>query len=166
MNSLRFEKRQLNFLSNILGCNSSLILYLCKNLEDYYSFWPETKKDKITGNIKTYADGTPKKRIIRPSYGSLKKIQRSIKTKILPTELLPKNIHGGVKKKSNITNAKAHQGNKYVFATDLQDFFPNINYKQVYSMFLTRGYSNYIAHWLTKLTTYAFELPQGTGVVL
>lgn len=103
-----------------------------------------------------------KVRIIRPSYRRLKQIQKAIKTNILSKVILPNNIHGGVKKKSNKTNAKAHQGNKYIFATDLQEFFPSITHKQVFTMFLGLGYSNYIAHWLTKLTSCGFELPQGT----
>lgn len=162
MRSLQYKKRQLKLLASILCCHPAEIEYLCENIESYYGKWVEEKKDKVTGKVKTYPDGTPKKRIIRPSYSRLKQIQKSIKINILSKVGLPENIQGGVKKKSNITNAKRHQGNKYQFATDLQDFFPNVTHKQIFKLFLDLGYSNHVAHWLTKLTSVEFELPQGT----
>lgn len=92
----------------------------------------------------------------------LKVIQSAIKNKILAPIPLPDNIHGGVKGRNNVTNAKPHQGKKYKFTTDLQEFYPSIKHEQVYHVFLLIGYSNHIAHWLTKLTTWKYELPQGT----
>ncbi len=162
MRSSQYKRKQLKFLASILCCHPAEVEYLCKNIKSYYGKWVEEKKDKVTGKIKTYTDGTPKKRIIRPSYSRLKQIQKSIKINILSKIELPENIQGGVKKKSNITNAKTHQGNKYQFATDLQVFFPSVTYKQIFKLFLNLGYSNHIAHWLTKLTSIEFELPQGT----
>jgi RNA-directed DNA polymerase len=92
----------------------------------------------------------------------LKVIQSLIKDKILVPITLPDNIHGGVKGKNNVTNAKPHQGKKYKFTTDLQNFYPSIKHKQVYNTFILLGYSDHLAHWLTKLTTWKYELPQGT----
>ncbi len=162
MKSSQFKKSQLNYLASLLYCRPAEIEYVCANIRDYYGKWIEQKVDKVTGAAKTYPDGTPKQRIIRPSYNRLKQIQKSIKTNILGKVELPQNIQGGVKKKTNITNAKKHQGKKYQFATDLQDFFPSITHKQIYNLFLLLGYSNHIAHWLTKMTSIEFELPQGT----
>lgn len=162
MKSLQYKKKQLRYLASILFCKPEEIEYLCENIGSYYKKWVEEKKDKITGNTKTFTDGTPKVRIIRPSIGRLKQIQKSIKINILSKIILPENIQGGIKKKSNITNAKKHQGKKYQFVTDLQNFFPSITHKQIFKIFLGLGYSNHIAHWLTKLTSIEFELPQGT----
>jgi RNA-directed DNA polymerase len=162
MKSSSYEARQLQYLASILHCKPEEIEYLCENIHDYYSKWVEVKKDKATGVAKTYPDGTAKKRIIRPSHDQLKKIQKSINLHILGKIVLPENVHGGVKKKSNVTNAEAHKGNKFKFGTDLNAFFPNINFRQIYGLFLRLGYSNHIAHWLTKLTSIEFELPQGT----
>jgi len=100
--------------------------------------------------------------MIRPSLKELKKIQRAIKERILVPIEMPSNIHGGVKKKSNITNAKSHQGKKFQFTTDLQDFYPSIKYDKVYDTLLKLGFSNHYSHWITKFTTWKFELPQGT----
>jgi RNA-directed DNA polymerase len=162
MKSSQFKKSQLNYLASLLYCKPGEIEYLCDNIRDYYDKWIEQKIDKVTGLLKTYPDGTPKQRVIRPSFNKLKQIQKSIKINILGKVELPENIQGGVKKKTNITNAKKHQGNKYQFATDLQDFFPSVTHTQIYNLFLSLGYSNHIAHWLTKLTSIEFELPQGT----
>lgn len=162
MNSSQFENKQLKYLASLLYCSTSDILYLCKNIKSYYSKRIELKSNKVTGKVKTYLDGTPKQRIIRPSYRKLKEVQRSIKLNILSVIPLPPNIYGGVKKKSNISNAAHHKGNKYILTTDLQEFFPSVSYKDIFNLFLKLGYSNHIAHWLTKLTSIEFELPQGT----
>jgi RNA-directed DNA polymerase len=162
MNSSRFKKEQLKYLGNLLHFKTDDILLLCNQVSSFYREWDELKKDKSTGKTKTYSDGTPKKRTIRPSSGLMKRIQASIKSNVLAKYPLPPNVHGGIKKKSNITNAKEHQGNKFIFTTDLQDFFPNISYHQLYAMYLNIGFTNHVAHWLTKLTSYKFELPQGT----
>ena len=162
MNSSQYSKQQIKYLSCLLKCQPHEIEYICTHLREYYGKRVEVKKDKTTGNLKTYKDGTVKTRVIRPSYKRLKVIQSAIKRNILSKIELPSNVHGGVKKRSNITNAKEHQGNKFKFTTDFQEFYPSVSFDRVYSMFLLLGYSNHIAHWLTKLTSKDFELPQGT----
>ena len=162
MNSSKFKEKQLKYLDSLLNCSPTEIEYLCNNIQSYYGKRVEQKKDKTTGKVKTFLDGTPKFRIIRPSYRRLKEIQKAIKNNILAKVELPENVQGGVKKKSNISNARRHKGNKYQFTTDLLNFFPRINHNNIFSMFLRIGYSNHIAYWLTKLTSIEFELPQGT----
>jgi RNA-directed DNA polymerase len=162
MNSSLYKKSQRKHLCAIIGCQPYELEYITSHIDDYYNEWFEKKINKITGDFKKYKDGTVKQRAIRPSLKRLKVIQSAIKNKILAPILLPDNIHGGAKKKSNVTNAKPHQGNKYQFTTDLQEFYPSINHKQVYHTFLLLRYSDHIAHWLTKLTTWKYELPQGT----
>lgn len=162
MNSLRFKKAQLTYLAHLLQCREEEIEYLCEHIGSYYDKWVEKKINAKTGLPKMYPDGTIKKRTIRPSLFKLKKIQQRVKTEILDKVILPPNVFGGVKGKTNIINAKFHQGNKYIFCTDLQEFFPGINHRQIHNIFLKLGYSKYVAHWLTKLTSIEFELPQGT----
>src|ERR1035437_1632210 len=87
---------------------------IAQNIDKYYKEWIEKKFDKKTGLPKKYLDGTEKQRIIRPSQKELKIIQFRIKNKILIPIELPNVVHGGVKGCSNITNAKPHQGNKYI----------------------------------------------------
>jgi RNA-directed DNA polymerase len=74
---------------------------------------------------------------------------------------LPENIHGGIKGKDNITNTKLHKGKKYHLVTDISDFFPSISNREVFRMLKDYGFSNDVAHILTKLTTYLGKVPQG-----
>ena len=161
MNSSQFKVNEFKRLCVILGFKPGIIEDITKNIDGYYKEWVEKKIDKKTNLPKTYLDGTVKHRIIRPSQKELKVIQSRIKDKLLVPIKLPDIVHGGVKKCSNVTNAKPHQGNKYIFTTDLQEFYPSITSKRVYDI-LCRFYSPHYSHWLTKLTTWKHELPQGT----
>jgi RNA-directed DNA polymerase len=162
MNSLQFKKSQLKHLCAILRCSPGELEYIVNHIDSFYDEWFEKKKNKTTGAFKTYKDGTIKERAIRPSLNQLKVIQSTIKDDILAPIALPDTVHGGVKGRNNVTNAKPHQGKKYKFTTDLQDFYPNISHQQVYQTFLSLGFSDHKAYWLTKLTTWKFQLPQGT----
>ena len=149
------------YLPLIIGFDKKTLDEIIKNIDNYYEEWEEIKYDK-NGDEKKYKDGTIKKRTIRPSKQPLKLIQQRIKNRILNNIELPQNIHGGIKKKSNITNAKPHQGNKYKFTTDLKDFYPSIKSKKVYETFLDLGFNKQTSYYLTRLTTWKGELPQGT----
>jgi RNA-directed DNA polymerase len=162
MNSLQFKKNEFKKLCSLIGFRPNIVREVISNIDNYYYEKVENKKDKKSGEVKKYKDGTIKKRIMHPSVGALKAIQKSIKKNILAPIPLPREIHGGVKKRSNITNAKPHKGNKYIFTTDLQDFYPNISNESVYGTFLSLGFSNHLSHSLTKLTTWKYALPQGT----
>jgi RNA-directed DNA polymerase len=162
MNSLKFKKNEFKKLCAIIGYKPSIVSEVIANIDKYYYEKIEVKKDKKTGEVKKYKDGTVKKRTIHPSIKELKAIQKSIKKNILAPIELPNEVHGGVKKRSNITNAKPHKGNKYIFTTDLQDFYPNISHSYVHKTYLSLGFSNHFSNSLTKLTTWKFALPQGT----
>lgn len=162
MNSSQFKKNEFKKLCATIGSKPAQIEELIAKLDTYYKEWVEQKIDKKTGDFKRYKDGTIKQRTIRPSLKELKVIQTNIKNRILAPIELPNSVHGGVKKRSNISNAKPHQGNKYQFTTDLQEFYPNIDFQRVYNTFIGLKFSPHYAHWLTKLTTWKYELPQGT----
>lgn len=162
MNSSRYKNSQFKHLCFLVGSNPDELTSLLENIDNLYDEWPEKKKDKLTQEIKRYKDGTIKTRMIRPSLRRLKSIQTAIKNNILAKIPLPENIYGGVKGKSNILNAKPHQGHKFIFCTDLLEFYPTITSNQVYQAFLKNGFSPDMSHWLTRLTTIKHELPQGT----
>jgi RNA-directed DNA polymerase len=162
MNSSQYKKNEFKKLCAVIGFKPTDIEILISNIDSFYKEWVEKKTDKKTGDFKKYKDGTIKERTIRPSLKELKVIQGNIKNKILVPIPLPDCVHGGVKGRSNITNAKPHQGNKFQFTTDLQEFYPNITSRRVYDTFIKLKFSPHFSHWLTKLTTWKFELPQGT----
>ena len=105
--------------------------------------------------------GNQKKRILNPSLNRLKDIQKRIHKNILNQLAIPEYAHGGIKKKDNIKNARKHQGKKYIFTTDLKDFFPSISHKQVFEMYRAFGFSPTVSRTLTQLTTYKGRIPQG-----
>lgn len=160
MSSLEYRNKL--FLPSIIGETKNDLDKIIQEIDAHYNEWVEQKIDKKTGQFKTYLDGTIKERVIRPSKTKLKLIQSKIKDRILSDIELPSNVHGGVKKKSNITNAKPHQGKKYVFTTDLKDFYPSIKSKKIHNTFIELGYNKQFAFYITKLTTWKGELPQGT----
>ena len=162
MNSTQFKNYQFKQFCTDIGYDTTKLKYIIENIDTYYNEWFENKKDKKNGGYKKYKDGTEKKRVIRPSLKELKTVQKKIKNRILAPIKLPKHIHGGVRKRSNISNAKPHQGNKYQFTTDLQDYYPGIKHTQIFDTFLKLGYSNHYSNILTKLTSWKYELPQGT----
>jgi RNA-directed DNA polymerase len=161
MNSSRFKKYQLKELCTLLKTSPQIVYEVTSAPEKYYKEWEEIKVDK-TGKPKVYKDGTIKKRKISPPLEPLYSIQSKIKDLVFTPITLPPNIHGGVKRRTNISNAKPHQGNKFIFTTDLQDFFPSISNKQVNECLLSLGLSDHKAHWLSKLITFRYKVPQGS----
>lgn len=161
MNSLQYKKNEFKKFCVAIGAKPVDVTFLCNKMEDYYSEWVEKKIDKKTGLPKKYLDGTEKQRVIRPPRETLKQLQRKINSELLAKINLPFNVHGGVKKRSNISNAKAHQGNTYIFTTDLQEFYPSITNKMVYQALRNLKFSTHLSHWITLLTTWKYEVPQG-----
>jgi|tagenome__1003787_1003787.scaffolds.fasta_scaffold20932207_2 RNA-directed DNA polymerase len=105
--------------------------------------------------------GKKPRRIDNPDR-KLKGIQRQIHRKLLKPFVLPEYLHGGIKDRSTYTNARQHLNQRMVIRLDLEDFFPSITDKQVYSTWSQRfDLSPPVASILTALTTYRRRLPQG-----
>jgi len=76
---------------------------------------------------------------------------------------LPDCLHGGIRGRSNKTNARAHVGKPMLLKFDIEDFFPNVKHCMVYRMFVERlGCRASVAAKLTRLTTLRGCLPQGS----
>ncbi len=157
----QYKAYEFKRLCHLLGFNRTEMTKLLSTIDSNYKEWTEDKLDS-KGNPKKYLDGTVKQRTFRNPSTFLKVVQKRIKRNVLDKVTFPDCVHGGVKGRSNITNAKQHQGNKYIFETDLQEFYPNISMRRVYDAFLSLGYSTHMSHWLTTLTTRKNELPQGS----
>lgn len=70
--------------------------------------------------------------------------------------------YGGVKGKSTKLNALQHQGNPFIFQTDLTSCFNNISSRRVRQLFQEKlKFPSHIASILTKLTTYDYSIPLG-----
>ena len=157
VNGIKTEKH----LAAVLNCKLEDIQRFIRDQEQYYYFKEEIKTDK-RGKIKYDESGKPKVRILNPSKGELKLLQKRIAYRILARLPLPSYIKGGVKGTNNIANGRAHLGKKYKFKTDMKDYYPSISQDRVYAMFIRNGFSSKIATLLTHLTTHNYQLPQGT----
>ena len=148
-----------NHLYFLLGTNKAELKEILENLTEFYTPYTKTKRNK-DGSIK-FRNGKMEIREFCPSIGRLKELQQKIKIKILKNFDFPEHIQGGIKGRSNISNAFTHKGKKYFFSTDIRNFFPSIKYKAVYNMYISFGFSADVSSLLTKLTTYKYKVPQG-----
>ena len=153
--------RTLKHLTYTLKTELATINDILADVDSYYISWSKVKTDKDTGLPLTDADGNQRTRQLNSTKIELKRIQKRILALLMSHVEIPTYAFGGVPKKDNIKNAKYHQGNKYIFTTDLRSFFPSISHNRVYEVYCNNGYSPTVARILTKLTTYKYQLPQG-----
>lgn len=148
-------------LLRILNINAKNLNHLLDNIDKYYYLISNPKLGK-QGEQLFDKNGKPRTRDLYPSVTLLKIVQKRIYNQLLKTIKLPNYAFGGIAKRDNILNAKMHQGNKFFFNTDLRNFYPGITHKQIFAIFIKKGFSPTISQILTKLTTYKGMLPQGT----
>lgn len=151
--------------SFVLHKEEERVNYIVEHIDQFYSEFFRFKTDKF-GNKKRnkpqYSQyGEYWTRTINPPRTELKDMQKHINAYLVEHIPMPDYAFGGIKKRDNIKNALFHKGQKYVFQTDLKDFFPYITHKMVYEMFVRVGFSHDVSSLLTKLTTYKGHLPQG-----
>lgn len=152
---------------------------MIKSLPNLYSFLRLDKValEDITANIDSYYEKRkqPKKKfgraqkqpngkiryryLMAPRY-RLKLVQQRINY-ALQEFPLPENMYGSICGRNNILNAGQHIGHKYFLTIDLENFFSNIDSRQVYKLFRAYDFSHDTANYLTKLTTLKGSLPQG-----
>lgn len=92
------------------------------------------------------------RRIMAP-YLNLRRIQTWINQNILSKLVQPDYVTAFVKGKSTLTNAKLHEGRKYILKIDLSNFFESINVRRVCAAFKWMGYEKNVASCLAKLCT-------------
>ena len=153
--------RTLKHLTYTLKTELATINDIIADVDSYYISWSKVKTDKGTGLPLTDADGNHRTRQLNSTKIELKRIQKRILALLMSHVEIPTYAFGGVPNKDNIKNAKYHQGNKYIFTTDLRSFFPSISHNSVFEVYCNNGYSPTVARILTKLTTYKYQLPQG-----
>lgn len=66
-----------------------------------------------------------------------------------------------IKGKSLKDNAKFHRSQDCLLKIDLKDYFPSLNSRQVYYLFVSLGYSKSLSGLLAGLCTLSNSLPQG-----
>lgn len=151
--------------SFLLHKDEERVDFIVNHIEQFYSEFLRYKTDKLGNkrrNKPKYSQfGEFWTRTINPPKDELKEIQKRINGYLVENVQMPSYAFGGIKRKDNIRNARFHKGQKFIFQTDLKDFFPYITHKMVYEMFVRVGFSHDVSSLLTKLTTYKGHLPQG-----
>jgi RNA-directed DNA polymerase len=126
----------------------------------YYLYVIPYKFRYITFPIKKKLGG---ERIISTPATSLKLIQKKLNQVLQCVYQVKPSVHGFVKGKNIVTNAKAHVGKRYVLNFDLKDFFVSINFGRVRGMFMALPYAlnPEVATVLAQICCHNNQLPQG-----
>lgn len=114
----------------------------------------------FTFNVKK-RDGSS--RTINSPIGELKELQFILKEDLLKIFGTKSCVHGFVKSRNILTNAKNHLNKKILVNLDLQDFFTSIHFGRVYGLFLSKPFNfpKIIATLLAQICCCEGLLPQG-----
>ena len=140
-----FNQEHFSFL---VGIDLQYLLKASNSQSNFYRYFKIPKKSK---GLRDIAEPLP----------NLKLAQKWILEEILyscPTSNYAKAYKKGVSLKEN---AKFHRGQKKVLSLDINNFFGSFKYSDVYSFFISLGYSKDVSVLLTNLCTLKGSLPQG-----
>jgi RNA-directed DNA polymerase len=123
--------------------------------------------DQVIANRRTYyrsfkrpkSDGTS--RVLYDPQDPLKLLQQKVKEHIVDSAPVLGCVHGGVRGRSVITNARPHVNKDIVFCLDIKDFYPSVRPHVVTAIFEGLGFGSNVAKLLTDITTWDNQLPQG-----
>lgn len=135
-------------LAHALQSSEFELLRYIYRVEEFYTRF---RKKKSTGDTRLVA--APRK--------PLKQVQKAIVKKFLADIPLPDECTGFRPGMSILTNALPHCQKRFVFNTDIEDFFGSISSERVLGLYLRLGFSFPVSCVLTELTTYIGCLPQG-----
>ena len=145
----RFDVTDIAQLAELLKVTSGEIAYVLSKMGSLYR---RENKLKPNGTFRT---------LLKPR-GSLRDIQDKIKNEVLTKVSFPSWVQGGVAHRSVRTNAKHHLNKQLLSTMDIKDCFPSITMHKVRGVFEELGFSGEALALITKLTTWQFQLPQGT----
>lgn len=163
------EKALLEEYNRRLLTNNVPVIYNLRHLRQLLNISKKAQA-KLFGDKKQDSYQTfriPKKsggyRTIEAPKDELKKIQYWIKENILDKFLVSQYAKGFVKGVSIYDNAFPHVGQELLINIDIKDFFPSIQYRDVYKIFRYVGYTDSVSKLLTALCTNSKKvLPQGS----
>lgn len=126
----------------------------------YHLYVLPPQRRYVTFKIPKKSGGT---RTISAPSNSLKLIQKKL-NQVLHCVYQPKpSVHGFVRHKSIVTNAKAHTKKQYILNIDFKEFFPSINFGRVRGMFMALPYrlNPEVATILAQICCHDNYIPQG-----
>ena len=104
-----------------------------------------------------------KRRIVLNVKGEMRRLQHRLYRRVLLPKLKPSEYsHGGVRGRSIMTNAEPHLGSRFLYKTDISDFYPSVHRKRVYRLFTeTLECSPDVARICTQICTFRHHLALG-----
>jgi RNA-directed DNA polymerase len=107
-------------------------------------------------------DGSPPRQIHAP-IKPIKDIQQRLSKLLSDCYEPPVNVHGFVRGRSPMSNARLHQRQQWVLRLDLADFFPSIHFGRVRGLFRAYpfDYPADVATLLAQICCHDGRLPQG-----
>lgn len=105
-----------------------------------------------------------KPRTIHAPSGLLKGAQRKLLRWLGRQYRVPGHLHGGVPKRSVVTNAKPHVGKTMVGTLDVKDFYPNTRVEDILPIFHTAGLRGKALEAAVNLAVLEGHLIQGSPV--
>jgi RNA-directed DNA polymerase len=137
-------------LPAFLGCSPSALASLLERIEAGQGY----------EEVEIWVKGRP--RLVEIPDDGLAAVQRRIFGYLsrLQDEL-PGCVHGYVRGRSNISNATAHAGMRYLQKFDLKDFFPSITREAVARVLAETGFTSAATDRLGRILTYQGRLPLG-----
>lgn len=147
-----YNVEQSKILASNLGVKPAF-LYLCLELSRDNGNYRIIKLPKKDGTFRT---------IVEPPKG-IKIIQRKIVEYLKRFQKEKYCAYGFVKGKNNVGNANLHINKKFIFKTDLKDYFTSIQSGRIYKMFLSEPFlfCKSDATILTNLLCFNNTLAQG-----
>lgn len=107
----------------------------------------------------------PKRDVHRPVVtirGDFREFHKRFVERVLVKYLQPSSHnHGSVRGRSILTNANRHAESRFVYACDVEGFFPSINQKRVYALFAKLGCAPDVARLCVRLCTWDNHLAAG-----
>lgn len=148
----RFLKsKSLNDLADSLGFSSGVYHFINRlnDSEKYISFTIPKK------------NGKP--RMISRPINSLMFIQNKLNEVLSEILNFKSSVHGFVKNRSILSNAKVHLKRKYILNIDLKDFFPSVNFGRIRGLFMSFpfNFNTQIATIIARICCINNQLPQG-----
>lgn len=141
----------LDALALTLNVTTERLSLISENIPHSYNTF-----SKVTGRNR-------KKRSLSEPKKGLKKLQKKINKELFEKVSYPDYLHGGLKGKDYLSNAKIHSGNKTLISLDIENYFPSISRKNVFDIFkFMMRFPDDVSEMLTKLVTLNGSVPQGS----
>jgi RNA-directed DNA polymerase len=132
-----------------LGLMPDIVLDVSQHSAHYYTKFERPKRNGGT-------------RVISASQGRLKLLQRTFLDGMLASFPMPPHVHGCVKGRSQITNARLHVDQDVLINIDLSDFFGSVSFDTVNQILVDKfRFDDEAAEVFSRLCISGGTLPQG-----